>query len=512
MFVSPLGSLKTAISTVGGYVGTAAVKLGELNNGPLLDLWNSNLMTPVRGVIADLRSKILSVQQQINNVNQGVQTINTKIDELDGWLDNNVLVHIRNINEWAAGVQNWITNGITPWISGIQDRVASTENTIKGVPGLIEKRAREWAEWYSFGALLKWPVTGSQYGMGDAPDGPYNHHDQRKQLLAPYKITYQSSDGQWTNTLTGDKLPPACYVANSRNWDTEADWVNKQILANALKDVEVARNLPMLASLISGVNYALTTVQNVADVVDTSRSRIGSAESLLTTTKQRVDTTVAKLLDIDSTLAGLINNFKGLNDRENNFEANVLPQTKAALEGKINEAKQGATDKANAALQAANQNTAQAVATLQSQLDRSATDKANAALEAAKRDATSKVDAAAAALRNQFDGIATSKSDSALQMANQNIQAARQDLQAKIDQANQGATDKANAALQAANSNIQNVKQTIQDQVGIQFGNLDSRLTRAENLEADLKARVLRLEAQIEKVAPVLEKMPKISI
>lgn len=503
MFVSPLDGLKTAISTVGSYVGQSAAKLGELNNGALLDMWNSNFMSPVRGIIADLRGKVLDTQRLINNVNASMQSVNAKIDELDSWLDNNVLVHIRNINAWAAGVQDWITNGITPWVSGIQDRVTGAEAGIKAIPGLIEKRAREWAEWYAFGTLLKWPITGSQYGMGDAPDGPYNHHDQRKQMLAPYKIAYNASDGQWTNTLTGDKLPPSCYVANSRNWATEADWVNKQILANAFKDVGVSQNLPVLGQLWSTVSYAITQGTNIGKSVDS----LNSWKTQVTDALGQRPT----LAQIDSKIAGVINRIGTGEGRIGELE-NQLPATTNALNGRIDDANQ----RVDTAISTLRGEMAAGDQSILSQAQQNATKSANSLLEAVNRNIAQGDSNTLSQAQSMDQGVLSQAAEDAKAKANAALAAANQTTTDKaaatLNAAKQDAANKANAALAAANQNISAVQKQVEDTMAAQYDNLSARVTKLDDSDAQLAARIRNLEVQVEKVAPVLGRMPKLPV
>jgi ABC-type transporter Mla subunit MlaD len=71
-------------------------------------------------------------------------------------------------------------------------------------------------------------------------------------------------------------------------------------------------------------------------------------------------------------------------------------------------------------------------------------------------------------------------------------------LNKRVDEANQAATEKANAALAAANENITTVRTELEDRLRIET-----------QLTSDLKRRMDRMELQIDKVAPLLAKIPK---
>jgi hypothetical protein len=107
-----------------------------------------------------------------------------------------------------------------------------------------------------------------------------------------------------------------------------------------------------------------------------------------------------------------------------------------------------------------------------------ATDRANAALAAANQN-ISAVDARLAAMIESSSGRTTDLENE--------LPRTTAALNKRIDQANQAATDQANAALAAANQNILTTK-------------------------AELDQRVRKLEVEIEKVAPVLARLPKIPV
>jgi hypothetical protein len=123
---------------------------------------------------------------------------------------------------------------------------------------------------------------------------------------------------------------------------------------------------------------------------------------------------------------------------------------------------------------------------------RETTDKANAALEAANQN-ISNVDAKLAAMISDRDGrVADLENKLPLTTAA---------LNQRIDEANQTATDKANAALAGANQNLATARDKLESEI--------ADLQEAKN---DLQARVRKMEAEIEKVAPVLARLPKIPV
>lgn len=155
-------------------------------------------------------------------------------------------------------------------------------------------------------------------------------------------------------------------------------------------------------------------------------------------------------------LQGVTNRLDNIKNRTGDDWANIKAQIESTSVAERPLWQQDATDKANAALAAANQNI--------SDLDGRMADKINS------------LDGRTGNLENQFP-LTTAA------------------LNKRIDEANQASTDKANAALTAANQNI---------------ASLQGKLTTDEGTIADLKKRVSTLETEINKVAPILDRIPKV--
>jgi chromosome segregation ATPase len=118
------------------------------------------------------------------------------------------------------------------------------------------------------------------------------------------------------------------------------------------------------------------------------------------------------------------------------------------------------------------------------------TDKANAALAAATENAR-QFDAKLAEMIAGTNGRTT-------ELENK-LPLTTAALNKRVDESNQAATDQANAALAAANENITSVRTDLEDRLRIET-----------QLTSELKSRMDRMELQIDKVAPLLAKIPKL--
>jgi len=282
----------------------------------------------------------------------------------------------------------------------------------------------------------------------------------------------------------------------------------------------------VISSLGGPANDIDTALYDVADALLTAANRLndfsisydnvaGAVDEKLNNLLQWAQDSQAKIVDAQAKAAAAV---KRLDDLKNRVGDDY--------QGVVSIASDWATLKANQALAAANQNISAVTTRLDNIKNRTGDDWANikAQIEStavAERPLwTNYADGQAGRAINTASADATEKANAALAAANQNISdldaklAAKIDssdgrigdlenkfplttaaLNKRIDDANQASTDKANAALAAANQNLA----TLQD-----------KLTADESTVSDLKARVSKLETEINKVAPILARIPKL--
>jgi chromosome segregation ATPase len=324
--------------------------------------------------------------------------------------------------------------------------------------------------------------------------------------------------------------------------------VKDQIGAAGLKVKAVADSIyaqlghwPNVISSLGGpANDIDTALYDVADALLTAANKLNDLNTTFDNLNGAVDTKINQLLQWASDSRAQIADAQAkaaaavqrLNDLKNRVGDDY--------QGVVSIASDWATLKSNQALAAANQNMGTARDALQGQIDSARddlngvmtrldniknrtgddwanikaqiestsvaerplwTDYTDSALAQAKSDATDKANAALAAANQNISDLDAkmadkiNNSDGRIGDLENEFPLTTAALNKRIDDANQASTDKANAALAAANQNIA----TLQD-----------KLTADESTVSDLKARVSKLETEINKVAPILDRIPKL--
>jgi chromosome segregation ATPase len=296
----------------------------------------------------------------------------------------------------------------------------------------------------------------------------------------------------------------------------------------------------VISSLGGPANDIDTALYDVADALLTAANKLNDLNTTFDNLNGAVDTKINQLLQWASDSRAQIADAQAkaaaavqrLNDLKNRVGDDY--------QGVVSIASDWATLKSNQALAAANQNMGTARDALQGQIDSARddlngvmtrldniknrtgddwanikaqiestsvaerplwTDYTDSALAQAKSDATDKANAALAAANQNISDLDAkmadkiNNSDGRIGDLENEFPLTTAALNKRIDDANQASTDKANAALAAANQNIA----TLQD-----------KLTADESTVSDLKARVSKLETEINKVAPILDRIPKL--
>jgi len=296
----------------------------------------------------------------------------------------------------------------------------------------------------------------------------------------------------------------------------------------------------VISSLGGPANDIDTALYDVADALLTAANKLNDLNTTFDNLNGAVDTKINQLLQWASDSRAQIADAQAkaaaavqrLNDLKNRVGDDY--------QGVVSIASDWATLKSNQALAAANQNMGTARDALQGQIDSARddlngvmtrldniknrtgddwanikaqiestsvaerplwTDYTDSALAQAKSDATDKANAALAAANQNISDLDAkmadkiNNSDGRIGDLENEFPLTTAALNKRIDDANQASTDKANAALAAANQNIA----TLQD-----------KLTADESTVSDLKARVSKLETEINKVAPILARIPKL--
>lgn len=343
-----------------------------------------NLTSPVARALTSVAAKMTDMYAQMLGLATQITSLDDQIRNLIPdyqWVEDRAHAYYQTAISWAEARVQTAYNDLYGRVEQAKTWATDQANAALTAANANLATAKK-------SLLLKAPITGTQWSQGDAFDGPYNGQDKRKAMVSPYKVSYTNT---WHNDLTGEDLPPAAYVSTTRDWDTEADWINKQIIHNRGQ---------LTAEYVARVN-----------------ARVGEVWEDYYKKKQA---DASHFASIDAALANFISkvDFNAFKNDEGNFRLDVkntlLPQTQAAIEKKYAEA------------------------------------------------------------------------DAAVQAEAQRI-------------ADRLSTDRANAALEAANSNLANVR-----------NNLDDKILQNNVSLGDLDARVRLLETQIEKVAPVLSRLPKL--
>lgn len=177
-------------------------------------------------------------------------------------------------------------------------------------------------------------------------------------------------------------------------------------------------------------------------------------------------------------------------DRANEFTVGKVNEAANVLRGEAANAYATLRSEADAKLTQAKQYVDQKVAGILDLAKQDASSKANAALAAANQNLNTRasdIDKQLADIIGKLGKVDQRETD-----LENKLPLATDALNRRIDEANQSATDKANAALAAANLNIQGVR----DKVTSELDNHDDRIRK--------------IEMEIEKVAPVLARLPSL--
>lgn len=324
-YISPIGAIQSIISSAQSGLNNISSGLASVQSriagfcgqgGGLYKLYTEEWFTSsVRSAFQDVASKLLSVCSDIRSANGHVQAvsarlgeINTKLTDFDAWAYTQAIIGA-NAQALAQNAQARLKN--------IRDRVGDEWASISG---WVENRAGA----YRDDAVNK--ATASLVNYAAQVDNWANSEVRpRLNALEAFKTSVESKLPKRTAAEQAAYFQDLARPAYEKTWE----FFVQNSLWNLRNKMEGSLEWDPIAA--------------------EAKSR---ANEVLEATNQNLNTSMARF---DAKVAEIIDNLGKVDKRSSDLE-NQLPLTTDALNRRIDEANQSATDKANAALAAANLN------------------------------------------------------------------------------------------------------------------------------------------------------------